>query len=313
MELTLFPPLKKQEIEKQLKKSLEEVDVQTNQNIDNINRKAINSANKISQSTPNKISNNEIENKKSDAYGIIGLIGGAILGYIDSGFLGLIVLGIIGAFIGGIIGSAIGKSNEKTHNNMVENIAKQNQQKSQAYYDNAKKLVEEEKIKNKRAKKNLEQQWNKKYQEYKNNFETAVTQKAAQFAESPLVKRVVDLLTMEMIKVIDNADRNPANESIYVKFNFQVFIHQITSNAGSFGTYDFNQNRCQNLTSAVEQAAIARAIATQINVNLIMRYPQDISGPVPQIKIEHFYTDDTAFTEIEYKSANGYYKAAQKW
>ena len=38
---------------------------------------------------------NEIENKKSDAYGIIGLIGGAILGFIDSGFLGLIVLGIV--------------------------------------------------------------------------------------------------------------------------------------------------------------------------------------------------------------------------
>lgn len=145
---------------------------------------------------------------------------------------------------------------------------------------------------------------------YFSEFENNAQKLSVQFAESELAKEVIEWMTNGFCRTIDAADRRSHVEIITVPFVFNVFGNKITCN---LGTFDFELKRCRNLNSPLEQTALARAIVSAIQLNIIMKYPKDSTGTEISISITYSYTNEYPATTITYVAPNGNYKAVRSW
>lgn len=202
---------------------------------------------------------------------------------------------VICAIIGGILGVTLGNS---SHTSLAEKIASNKQEQ-----ENERKRIE-------RKIEEINSTYQKMYENYVKNFELTAQQESVKFAESRLAKEVIEWMTDGFSKTIDATDRRSHIERINVPFAFNVYTNKITCN---LGTYDFEIKRCSNLTSPIEQTALARAIASAIQLNIVMKYPQDESGTSISINIDYNYSTECPTTIVTYVAPNGNYRAVEKW
>lgn len=158
--------------------------------------------------------------------------------------------------------------------------------------------------------KNIKESAEKERRDYLKAFEEEVQRRSVKFADSTLAQEVISWMSEGFYRNIDSSDRRSHIETISVPFLFSVYANKITCN---IGTYDFELKRCENLESAIDQTALARAIASTIQLNVIMKYPKDVSGTEMSITIEYTYNDDRVNALISYVAPNGYYKAVKNW
>jgi hypothetical protein len=158
--------------------------------------------------------------------------------------------------------------------------------------------------------KDIREQEGKEYQQYIKEFEDNSQKMSVQFADSELAREVIEWMTDGFFRTIDSADRRSHVEQINVPFVFNVFYNKITCN---LGTYDFEMKRCRNLNNPIEQNALARAIASAIQLNIIMKYPKDESGTDISINIIYEYTNEYSVTSITYVAPNGNFKSVRGW
>ena len=117
--------------------------------------------------------------------------------------------------------------------------------------------------------------------------------------------------------MIDSADRREHIQYLNILFSFQVFTNKITCN---LGTYDFELHRCDNL-NYVEMAALAKSLATSIELNIRMKYLQDASGTPIEVEMasdmkKGIYSSNYGVhcdTTITYRAYNGYYRNTTNW
>lgn len=149
-----------------------------------------------------------------------------------------------------------------------------------------------------------------KCKKYAETFEKATQEMSIQYAASSLAQGVISWMTDGFCKTIDAADRRPHIESINVPFVFDVYTNKITCN---LGTFDFELQRCRNLNSPLEQAALARAIASSIQLNVIKKYPQDVTGSPVDVSISFSYAQDRPIVTVSYVAQNYNYKPVADW
>ena len=235
--------------------------------------------------------------------GIWGLAIGFFGGFIvcsgmcinDGSAVGGLITWVIITIISVAIGHSIDKSSEKSY------------EKNQAMAD-SRIRDEEDSIKSEIRK--IENDAQQEKNQYFSEFEINAQNLSVQFAESELAKEVIDWMTNGFYKTIDAADRQSYVEKVTVPFVFNVFKNKITCN---LGTFDFNLERCRNLNSALEQTALARAIVSAIQLNIIMKYPKDVSGTDISVDISYSYTNECSQTTITYVAPNGNYKTVRGW
>lgn len=209
------------------------------------------------------------------------------MGGIGTFFLAL----LIGAAVGGLIELIIviaQKANEKSIDNSIQR-------------NNNNAVNQEEQI---------NRQYEQYYLSYENQFEIEAKRRSVNYAESNLAKEVIAWMTNGFCAAIDAYDRRPHVQKIDVPFMFNVYCNKITCN---IGTYDFELKRCANLPSALDQAALNRAIAAAIQVNIMMRYPQDATGTNVNVNTSYSYTKDSAVATLRYEAFNGNYREVHQW
>ena len=147
-------------------------------------------------------------------------------------------------------------------------------------------------------------------QNYLAAFEKNAQEMSVKLAESRLAKRVIEWMTDGFCRTIDAADRRKHIEQISVPFRFEVYTNKITCNLGIF---DFEIERCRNLSSPLEQTALARAIAAAIQLNITMKYPKDASGTDRTVNYDFSYTDTYPVVTLTYLAPNGNYQVVIDW
>lgn len=157
---------------------------------------------------------------------------------------------------------------------------------------------------------NIKLKAQEEYAKYSMDFEREAQNQSVKFADSELAKEVIEWMTTGFSNTIKSADRREHINSISVPFEFKVFKDKITC---AQGAYDFNIKRCSYLESPVEQAALARALAAAIQLNIVMDFPEDPSGTAINVSLSYVYTHDSANATLHYKAPNGYYQAVKKW
>ena len=227
----------------------------------------------------------EIEAQKDKSllcYGI-GAIG-VFLG-VSCGSLSLIViLGVIGCFIGKII-----------DNGKHDKINKQAETEKERLEQEILQIC----IKNQ-----------KEYDEYEREFEAAVQARSIEYTGSELAQNVISWMTEGFCNDIKSFARDAHIEKIEVIFCFRVFADKILCNLGE---YDFIIHRCSNLKDDLSIAALARAIATALQVNVSVEYPQDISETPVSVDYTVQYSDDNAAVRMVYSAINGFYRPVEQW
>lgn len=155
-------------------------------------------------------------------------------------------------------------------------------------------------------------------EEYKVEFDKQAQLLSIDYANSVIAKEVIEWLTSGFLRTIKAAKRDSHIETVKVPFNFQVFRDSIKCN---IGTYGFTEHRCAPLKDAVGQAALSRAIASQVQLNIIMSYPQDESGTKFEIKTDYQYPIGSRLVDevlamsvtLTYIASNGNFKPIQNW
>lgn len=235
--------------------------------------------------------------------GIFGAIIGFIIGFFaccgicintDKGGSALatwVVVSIIGAIIG-VVSANITNSNHANSveyaNNEVDKESKRSNEAITKMYNDAEREIKS----------------------YKINFEAEAERLSIKYSKSRLATEVIDWMSKGFSKTIDTADRRSHIKSIDVPFSFKVYPNKISC---PFGTYDFEIKRCANLNSPLEQAAIARAIASTIRLNITMKYPKDASGTDHVFYISYTYEENYVIASVLYTAPNGYYRPVQQW
>ena len=83
--------------------------------------------------------------------------------------------------------------------------------------------------------------------------------------------------------------------------------------------YNFEIERCKNLTLPIEQTAVARAIVSEIQINIMTKYSEDPSGTTPFInsyleyKKDNYYNKKYTQAIFIYTAPNGNYKEVKDW
>lgn len=244
--------------------------------------------------------------KKKDQAGIgiglawpVGLIGGFIACANVScsqpsswdGIGVLILWVVIACSLGGLIDLAVHTAWKKEIENTDELIAQTEREK-------------EENVKE------IRRNFNEDCKRYTSAFEKTVQDMSVQYAASSLAQSVISWMTEGFCRTIDAADRRSHIEMVNVPFLFNVYTNEITCNLGKF---NFELQRCRNLNSPLEQTALARAIASSIQLNIVKKYPQDTTGSPVDVSISFSYTAECPIVTVTYIAQNFNYKPVRDW
>lgn len=170
--------------------------------------------------------------------------------------------------------------------------------------------IDEEEKRADGLRKDIKKDIDRRKAEYRDQFEQEAQKLSVNFAESELAEKVIKWMSEGFIETIKATDRSTHIQEIVVPFIFNVYENKITCNLGDF---DFNIERCRNLSSPLEETALARAIASAIQVNIAMSFPEDPSGTSVVINISYIYYDDHVSVNITYSAPNGKYEVVKSW
>lgn len=177
-------------------------------------------------------------------------------------------------------------------------------------YKTAQRSIEKEREKAYKKAQEMRAECEQMIVEYESRFKAEAKKLSTDFVESMLTTKVADWMTEGFTKLINSANRKNYIETVSVPFIFSVYKDKITCD---LGTFFFLLERCQELKSVLEQAALANAIASTIHLNIKMRYPKDISGTDITVHITYIYDHDYISVTLTYTAANSNYRPPQEW
>ncbi len=171
-------------------------------------------------------------------------------------------------------------------------------------------LIAQENANLENKKKQIEQTVMQQINQYKKEFDEQVKKLSVSYANSKLAQDVISWMTEGYSKRIVAEDRRSHIKTIEVPYGIKVYTNKITCNQGE---YDFNIHRCKNLETPLEQTALARAISNAIRLNITMKFPKDLSGTKPEVKIKVRYTEQYPEVQMLYTAPNGKYVDVTSW
>lgn len=210
-----------------------------------------------------------------------------LLGGVGTFFLSI----IIGLAVGGIIELIIAISRKAVDSGVSNSINKN--------YDKAANTKQE-----------ITNEYNKKYNDYVVAFEQEAMRQSVNYVESKTAKEVIEWITNGFAQTINSADRRPHIQQIDIPFIIKVYQDEITTN---IGTYNFEIHRCARLSTPIMQAALTKALANSIRLNIAMQFPKDLSGSIPKIDINYDYSPSCAIATIRYLATNAKYIKESSW
>lgn len=208
---------------------------------------------------------------------------------------GSFTAGVITLIVSGILGMIMNASLKSDYHNSMAEIDKRIGIEKQSLEKKIEKIQDDTPIAMK---------------QYYQEFESNAQQLSVQYASSKVAQEVIEWMTSRFCQAIDAAKRDSYVETIEVPFMFRVFKDEITCN---FGTYNFMEKRCQDLDTNLKQAALSRAIASAIQVSIIMKYPKDITGTQVKIDLSYKYSELASEATITYIAPNANFKAVREW
>lgn len=128
----------------------------------------------------------------------------------------------------------------------------------------------------------------KEFEKYCSEFEIQSQKMSFRFEKSQLTVMIVDWMSEGYIRMIQ-AMNNRANsiDSINIPFNYSVYKNSIICDLGVF---DFDSQRCKELESPLEQAALAKAIASGVKNRIVRKFTESDNELIPYVDLSIKYS-----------------------
>lgn len=151
-----------------------------------------------------------------------------------------------------------------------------------------------------------------KCDKYTNAFYGEVRSRASTYIDSKMVENVANWMVEGYMRLITSQQRDAHILSVDVPFQFKVYKDKITCN---LGTFDFEIERAARINSCIEQAIVARAIATDIRIAIVEKTKDNhkLNDVASEVKLEYGDDHSAAIATFSYIAKNGNYKAVEKW
>lgn len=184
--------------------------------------------------------------------------------------------------------------------------------------DSAKSRIESEQAASIRRCTKRKEEITSAIEKYNSEFDKAVKNESLKFVESPLVAGISDWLADIFSRNIDRADRGSHIETVDVDMEFYVKANEIVAiknkNTNEKSDFNFNKHRYSSLDSSAKIAAAAKAIGQNLQMTLLEKYTQDVSGTPASIEVSgEDYSSGSAKITLWYKAVNDNYKPIQSW
>ena len=268
---------------------IEEIRSQTNKLCADEERKA---ENKIAESKEG------IANSSSISSGF--LIGGGIaavalfiymvFAFPDAGFmLGIIpaILFIVLLVLGFVIQSSYVRSVNDLISKVEANRDKQIQEHTQSCAESVAAIQD-------RTQKAIEDQ--------KASHERDRREESVKYASSAVSKEIIEKLLDGFKKTIESSDRRSHVRRIVIPLHFCVYDDKVDT---PYGLYDFKIERVAKLSGEEARVALANAIAQNVQTEILMSYPADLSGgEVAPMEINIEYKSNSVAASMIYSADN---------
>lgn len=161
------------------------------------------------------------------------------------------------------------------------------------------------------------------YLKYLEKFNNEAQKMSVVFADKTVVIALAQKITEGFCRKIDEADRRSHIKDIIIPIGFNVRKNcievafsidlQKQNQTSDFEVYDFDINRFEELRSPLEQTAVARAVASAVQVEIMTKYPTDVCGSNVVTETFYNYGDDFVTAIISYSAKNLNYKERIGW
>lgn len=151
----------------------------------------------------------------------------------------------------------------------------------------------------KKKKTDISNEYRNKIFEYKKEFYAESDKRTSKFAGNPVTDEIIQWMATVIINDINTANRGPQISVVQKVLNFKVTEDEVIT---YFGNYVFEEHRISNLADAVETMALAKAIGTGLQTEIMVQFPIDPMGTPARVNAA--YTDDghAALGRITYNS-----------
>ena len=139
----------------------------------------------------------------------------------------------------------------------------------------------------KKKKADISNEYRNKILEYKKEFYEESDKRTPKFVGNAVTDEIIQWMAAVIINDINTANRGPQISSVQKVLNFKVTEDEV---ATSFGNYIFIQHRISNLVDAAETMALAKAIGTGLQTEIMAQFPMDPMGTPARVNAS--YTDD---------------------
>lgn len=151
----------------------------------------------------------------------------------------------------------------------------------------------------KKKKTDISNEYRNKIFEYKKEFYEESDKRTSKFIGNSVTDEIIQWMAAVIINDISTANRGPQISSVQKVLNFRVTEDKVTT---SFGNYVFAEHRISNLADAAEAMALAKAVGTGLQTEVMAQFPMDPMGT--PVRVNASYTDDghAALGRITYNS-----------
>ena len=172
------------------------------------------------------------------------------------------------------------------------------------YYEYYNKITEQTEAENNEILKNIPL--------YEKEYIAELQQKSIALANSDLAKEIISWISNFYCKLVKVENRESHVQFLEIPLKFSVYKEKIACEG--LGYYDFETHRCENISDSLTQEALARAIASQVQLSLTMQLEKDPSGTSYKVDINYEYESSNVITAVlTYKATNGNYEEIKKW
>lgn len=145
----------------------------------------------------------------------------------------------------------------------------------------------------------IENSFRHKEATYKKEFYEESDRRTAKFAGNPVTDEIVNWMAEILAQEINKAERGPQTIAVQRKLEFSIVEEKVKTH---FGEYVFVDHRVSDLADAADAMALAKAVGTGLQAEIMARFPIDPMGT--PVKVNAAYTDGEhmALGRVNYSS-----------
>ncbi len=146
--------------------------------------------------------------------------------------------------------------------------------------------------------------------EFNDGFEKEICNKIMDFSQPPIDQLYIRKFADEFIDKINSQDRSSSVNTIEASFTIKAYADKVCT---PLNEYALMNVLFKPLEGFAEEMAMARSVASAVQVEIMTSLPADLSGSQYRIEMKEGYEADAAVVYMTYRADNKEFQEIKSW